>query len=105
MPGAVAAIRTSDCRPCKAAKDFQECSGGPCDASAPVGKSLLLIRRNAKTVDNIWSASLSRRSAQREGGVARVPSPNGETLFVEHGAICAPQLDSPVANALTADGV
>src|SRR4029453_205258 len=34
-----------------------------------------------------------------------VPSPDCEAVFVEHGAICAPQLDSPVANVLTADGV
>src|SRR5436190_7842819 len=31
--------------------------------------------------------------------------PDCETLFVEHGAIRAPQLDSPVADAITADGV
>src|SRR6476659_2982195 len=31
--------------------------------------------------------------------------PDCEALFVEHGAIRAPQLDSPVAGALPADGV
>src|SRR6185503_14227713 len=77
---------------------------GPAD----IGRPIITIASTAQTVTafarDIVQPLLNPAPVYRRPREA-CELPDRKTLFVEHGAIRAPQLDSPLATALTADGV